>query len=589
MTSTYPPIYTRLSNFQRDANNGLESPAPAAVDAELNSIQLTLAQTVERLRAITSTDGRLRNVAQALAQSLVGSWTGTAPASPGPIVTTIPWVSTMSNMSVLVMVGSVPLRAGTFTVAAGGTGSAFLTITPAPYPTTGVAISVWAFEPGSGLLTRLNSTAAGDGATLVGIADTGNFYGATTVEGALAEVAGSLVALQTALGDLAAYFKADGSVAATADFDMAGNKITGAADGSADGDYVTIRQIATYIAAWTDLARFFLKRDGTTAMAGPLNFGNNKGYNLADPDLAQPLDVVNVRTLNKILATNGAAPVGQVALYALDTPPTGWLFCDGSCYLGTAYPLLFAGLNSTYKTGFAAGCQLAALPAVVAGNLTSGVLTGYPSQTLGAGYIGVPAIEVVNTDGGAVVTAQPTFSVSVTGTTTDGPNVTGGVLSISIAGGTGIREGAIIVVSTQLASSPTVSALAPLPSGYFRTPDLRGRVVVGAGTESNSPGVLDAPDVTKGDAYNATPRLVGAYGGEEKHSLTADENGRHNHPIYRGQTGGTVFDGGVMIRYMDGNPSRYALESKDWEKAGKGQAHNTMPPFHVLNYIIKAA
>jgi microcystin-dependent protein len=585
----YPPIYTRLGNFQRDANNGLESPAPAKVDAELNGIQLSLAQTIEKLRGITTADGRLRNVASAVAQALVGTWSGTSDGTV-TVTTTIPWSSDMSVNSVLVLQGSTLLRPAQISGVQDSGG--FLQLTLAVAPTLATTMIVWAFAPGAGVLTRLASTAPGDGAGLLGLHDAGNFYGATTVEGALSEIAGSFLALHVALGPLNNIFKRNGDVVATDDFDMGGNKVTNADDGTDPGDYLTVRQLANYIAAWTDLQQFYLKRDGTTAMAGPMNFGNNKGQNLADPDLAAPLDAVNVRSMLRTIATSGAAPVGIVLDYMGDTAPTGWLFCDGATYLGTVYPVLYGMLGSAYREGYAQGAKVAKFPALIAGTnpgeitataLVPGDITSLLSDA-GVGYTGVPVILCQNTDG-TTVTTQPTFSVTLSPVVTDGATVTGGsITAISVAsGGLGITAGAILIVQNALVATPGEPALAELPSGYFRTPDLRGRVTVGAGTESKIPGVLDAPDVTKGDSYNATPRDIGDTGGAEKHQLTIDEMPSHNHRFVASLSGG---DSGATGR----NSGRsYTIPEDRVEYTGGDDPHQNMPPFHVLNKIIKAS
>jgi microcystin-dependent protein len=46
--------------------------------------------------------------------------------------------------------------------------------------------------------------------------------------------------------------------------------------------------------------------------------------------------------------TNALSPVGSIVTYAMATPPSGWLLCDGSIYSASAYPTLSAGLGSTY-------------------------------------------------------------------------------------------------------------------------------------------------------------------------------------------------------------------------------------------------
>ncbi len=586
---SYPQIYTRLCNFVRDAMGGLTSPAPAKLDAELNNIQLSLAQVANVQRGITTPDGRLRNVARAIAQSLVGTSALTGDGTV-TLTTTIPFDSAMSTNSLLVLVNGVLLRPAQL-VSALDDGSGFLEITTAVAVTLGANVVVWAFEPGAGLLTRLQSQDTGDGASLIAIEDAGNFYGAEDVEGALAEVAGSLVALQTALGDLADYFKRDGSVVATGDFDLGGFKITNSADGVNPGDLVTVGQMAGYIAAWSDLSRFFIKRDGTTPLAGDFNFGGNKGINLADADLTASLDAVNVRTLLQVLATSGAIPVGTVVDYmGTTTPSADWLFADGQVYPDASYPILSALLGSAFRSGSAQGAIVASFANVIAGGgageVTGGAL-GAGSilgilLTPGTGYVGVPVITVVNPSGVAP-TSQPTFSVTLSTAVVDGGSVSGGsITAISVlTGGTGIEVGASLMVVNDQVAAPGTPALAPLPTGYFRTADYRGRVSIGAGTESKSPGITDPPDVTKGDDYNATTYAVGAYGGEQAHSLVEDENARHQHQVLCNAVGG---GGGTAL---SGNSNGFPggpLTSY----SGLGAAHENRQPYLAMQRIVKA-
>lgn len=582
----YPAIYTRLFNFQRDANNGLPSPAPSKVDAELNSLQLSLAQANTSLRGITTADGRLRNVAQAIAASLVGT-SSVVSGGTTTLVTTVPWASAFSVNSVLVMQGTTLLRPAQLT-SVQDNGLGFLQVNLAVAPAAGTLMVVWAFEPGAGLLTRLASTASSDGASIIGIHDAGNFYGSTTVEGALSEIAGSFLSLQQALGDLADVFKRDGSVVATGNFDLGGFKITNAADGVDLGDYVTLRQIANYIAAWSDLSRFYLKRDGTAAMAGAMNFGNNKGYNLADPDLDAPLDAVNVRSMLRTVATSGASPVGTCVDFIGEVPPPNWLMCDGAAYLGTVYPILYGLLGNAFKTGPAQGCSPARFPTLIGGatpgDISGGaIVTGNMTAKLtnaGQGYLtsGV-TITCVNPIGSPAPGAQPTFTVTVSPVgTLDGPNVvSGGVITnvTCTGGGVGVLAGARLVIS------PTFTLL---PVGYFKTPDTRGRVIVGTGTESKSTGIVNPPDVAAGDLYNAIPRALGDYGGEQEHQLIAVESPRHTHQLWIGAYGGNPAS--IATDEGSNGTAHVPLTPPSF---GGDLPHNNVQPFVVLNKIIKAA
>jgi len=113
-------------------------------------------------------------------------------------------------------------------------------------------------------------------------------------------------------------------------------------------------------------------------------------------------------------------------------------------------------------------------------------------------------------------------------------------------------------------------AFGPSDESTFKLPDLRGRFPVGAG-QSN---------IKDESGRELTPRFVGKYGGEEKHTLTIAEMPSHTHRIL-GEN--DKINGGYPTLTGPGNSWAQATEP-----AGGDQPHNTMPPFLGLNYIIKA-
>ena len=59
------------------------------------------------------------------------------------------------------------------------------------------------------------------------------------------------------------------------------------------------------------------------------------------------------------VGAGGGVPVGTIIWYAENTPPTGFLLCDGSSQLRTAYPDLFDVIGTTYGDGSTPGTTFA--------------------------------------------------------------------------------------------------------------------------------------------------------------------------------------------------------------------------------------
>jgi microcystin-dependent protein len=108
-------------------------------------------------------------------------------------------------------------------------------------------------------------------------------------------------------------------------------------------------------------------------------------------------------------------------------------------------------------------------------------------------------------------------------------------------------------------------------AGTFAVPDLRDRFPLGLGIN-----------------YGIS---LGQLGGEQTHTLTANEMPTHNHALTN-NTGtsvmsyGTTTPGYDVASFMAGNGGN-TVPQISTETAGLGAAHNNMPPYIVLNFIIK--
>jgi microcystin-dependent protein len=114
----------------------------------------------------------------------------------------------------------------------------------------------------------------------------------------------------------------------------------------------------------------------------------------------------------------------------------------------------------------------------------------------------------------------------------------------------------------------------------FRVPDLRQKVIVGA--------------MGAGILYSG-PYGVSDTGGEEKHTLTTNEMPTHSHTITDpGHVHGSISQGTGFAATDGGNGNRAnqgstttAVTNITINNTGGGDPHNNMPPYVVLNYIIK--
>ncbi len=133
-------------------------------------------------------------------------------------------------------------------------------------------------------------------------------------------------------------------------------------------------------------------------------------------------------------------------------------------------------------------------------------------------------------------------------------------------------------------------------STTFNLPDLRGRFPLGRDNMGN------AGDRSADRVLATTAEAVGRSGGAETHTLTIDQMPKHSHGVdhaFRNTNGGY---GTLVGNHVGSNTIETSSPHEDWttpgvpgdpvgghliKNRGGGQAHNNMPPYQTLNYIIK--
>jgi microcystin-dependent protein len=107
-----------------------------------------------------------------------------------------------------------------------------------------------------------------------------------------------------------------------------------------------------------------------------------------------------------------------------------------------------------------------------------------------------------------------------------------------------------------------------LCDGTNNTPDLRGRFILGAG-----------------QGAGLTARNIKVTGGAETHTLSVAELPAHQHGLSALYEHGRSFQGENGVDHPFKNNS--GINTYKTDNAGGGSAHNNMPPFYTLAFIMK--
>lgn len=306
----YPSRPLRKTSFSQQEAQGNELNT-AVLDAELNHLVACLDQVESRLESITTPAGLLKNVAAATAMALNGVQVFTATASQTIFTTTIPWDTSFSNLTVTVVSQGLKLNPSLVTVA---NSSGVLRVT-IPAQTAGNIVQVLAYSAGAGVLTRLASLSAGDGATLVAVRDLGGYWTSAEVEGALQEVGARIVTLEA--GDPTRWRKDGANGPATGNWNLGGYQIKGLAPGTLSTDAVNLAQLSVITNEVSSLLRGACTVFGFT-MQGGIDMAGNAIENLPAP--IQGGDAANKKYVDDTVAGGTALLAGYLKRDGTNSP-----------------------------------------------------------------------------------------------------------------------------------------------------------------------------------------------------------------------------------------------------------------------------
>ena len=125
---------------------------------------------------------------------------------------------------------------------------------------------------------------------------------------------------------------------------------------------------------------------------------------------------------------------------------------------------------------------------------------------------------------------------------------------------------------------------------------ISGMIMIWSGSSDNIPdgwilcdGNNGTPDLTDKFVIGAgSTYAVGKTGGESSHVLTIDEMPKHSHKMKYDSIGWTAIrqssgTNGIVENTTSSYDGQYSTE-----EVGNGNAHNNMPPYYALCYIMKS-
>jgi len=302
----------------------------------------------------------------------------------------------------------------------------------------------------------------------------------------------------------------------------------------------------------------------------------------------------SLRKISKatLFSTAGTVPTGAIFPYAGDTPPSGYLFCDGSEQSKATYPELWVALGYKYKAaGLLVGYETFALPDLRGrfplgrDDMDNANIVSLQITATGASRAAIPALSSIST----------TFVVQ-NSLTTNGPFQVGKTLNGATPtvgpGGLVITDGPVTItaVANNTPSSGYTTLTVSMPPQPTTYPAASGLVIQSIGTiDAGGGAATRVPSATPIGTVSGTRQLTLGVSNLPEHLHDLKDSVGNQYYALRNASGSPPEPevSNQNIHFSNSSAGQLLQNSGGIKTAGSlGQPVDIMNPYQTINYII---
>lgn len=361
----------------------------------------------------------------------------------------------------------------------------------------------------------------------------------------------------------------------------------------------TYENIGTTISTTAGIGTINVKPGGTfqTVLSDEVISSKTEISSTLDSDFFLVYRATATPALRKIskatlFSTAGTVPTGAIFPYAGDTPPSGYLLCDGSEQSKATYPELWVALGYKYKAaGLLVGYETFALPdlrgrfALGRDDMDNANNVNLQITATAASRAAIPALSAIST------TFVVQNSLTTNGPFQVGKTLTGATPTVG-PGGLDITDGPVTItaVANNTPSAGYTTLTVSMPPQLVTYPAASGLVIQSIGT-------IDAGGGAAGRVPSATP--IGTVSGTRQLTLGVSNLPEHLHDLkdsvgnqyyaLRNASGAPPEPEVVAqnIHFANSSAGQLLQNSGGIKTAGSlGQPVDIMNPYQTINYII---